>query len=434
MGMAASQARYIQLTARKANCEYEGQQINQARTNLANEVAGLFNDMLNLELPEVPSTEDFTTEQYSYSDGHNEYVIDNWEQTSSYNNDANYVITSHYISKIFTGSEKKLRDPQVQTIQNYSGYANNVNSATRLADGSYEILNTDGSTVNYNIINSSTDSLLAEQLNKFKSAIGNIALTDDDIVGYKEDETWHFAFTQELDNIANGSANIYNDYAETAFPTYVGNSRLTELTTLTDDQVTELTQILHDINNNNISNYLTINPDGSYNYTGSGLYTFSLNGQNYFTTYDDLMTSYNNPFEPTSPIDNQQDLLYYNAAYIPTKVSNTGNAIIETDESGRFASVRFDNDSNVYSLNFETVTDDAAYQNAMNEYEHAVAVYHKTIEDINAKTSTIQKEDQQLELKLEQLDTEQKAIATEMEAVKKVIGETVEKIFNTFQN
>ena len=35
MGMAASQARYLGLTARKTNVEYEGQQINQARTALA---------------------------------------------------------------------------------------------------------------------------------------------------------------------------------------------------------------------------------------------------------------------------------------------------------------------------------------------------------------------------------------------------------------
>ena len=32
MGMAASQARYLGLTARKTNVEYEGQQINKAQT------------------------------------------------------------------------------------------------------------------------------------------------------------------------------------------------------------------------------------------------------------------------------------------------------------------------------------------------------------------------------------------------------------------
>ena len=135
-----------------------------------------------------------------------------------------------------------------------------------------------------------------------------------------------------------------------------------------------------------------------------------------------------------SPIDNQSSLYYYGASYVPTKITSTGNALLETDESGRFSSVRFDNDSNVYALSYETVTDDAAYQDAMNEYRHAVEVYEKTINDINALTSTIQKEDQQLELKLEQLDTEQAAISTEMESVKKVIDDSVEKIFNTFQS
>ena len=36
MGLAASQARFLNLTARKTNLEYEGQQINQQRTTLAN--------------------------------------------------------------------------------------------------------------------------------------------------------------------------------------------------------------------------------------------------------------------------------------------------------------------------------------------------------------------------------------------------------------
>ena len=37
MGMSASQARFLSLTARKTNVEYEGQQINQQRTTLSND-------------------------------------------------------------------------------------------------------------------------------------------------------------------------------------------------------------------------------------------------------------------------------------------------------------------------------------------------------------------------------------------------------------
>ena len=39
MGMAASQARFLGLTARKNNVEFEGQQINQQRTALSNQTA-----------------------------------------------------------------------------------------------------------------------------------------------------------------------------------------------------------------------------------------------------------------------------------------------------------------------------------------------------------------------------------------------------------
>ena len=112
----------------------------------------------------------------------------------------------------------------------------------------------------------------------------------------------------------------------------------------------------------------------------------------------------------------------------------TCEKLLETDENGRFKSVKFDDDSVVYTLNTETVTDDAAYQDAMNEYNYKVQQYEKTIADINARTSIIQKEDRTLELRLKQLDTEQNALATEMDAVKKVIKDNVEKTFKTFSD
>lgn len=49
MGFAASQFRYMMLTARKSDLELAGQMINQARMNLANIVGALFNVTANLE-------------------------------------------------------------------------------------------------------------------------------------------------------------------------------------------------------------------------------------------------------------------------------------------------------------------------------------------------------------------------------------------------
>ena len=64
MGMAASQARFLGLTARKSNVEYQGQQINQQRTALANESSNLYNQMLQLDVPTPPSQKDYYNTVY----------------------------------------------------------------------------------------------------------------------------------------------------------------------------------------------------------------------------------------------------------------------------------------------------------------------------------------------------------------------------------
>ena len=76
MGMAASQARYLGLTARKTNTEWEGQQINQQRTALANQSANLFNQLLTMEVPTPPSKDDYTNIQYSFNDGNHDQILE----------------------------------------------------------------------------------------------------------------------------------------------------------------------------------------------------------------------------------------------------------------------------------------------------------------------------------------------------------------------
>ncbi len=75
MGMAASQARFLTLTARKSNVEYEGQQVNQERTSLANESAGLFNKMMELQVPTPPSATDFYNTRYTFDAKGSDYSI-----------------------------------------------------------------------------------------------------------------------------------------------------------------------------------------------------------------------------------------------------------------------------------------------------------------------------------------------------------------------
>ena len=75
MGMAASQARFLGLTARKTNVEFQGQQINQARTSLANESANLYNEMLALKVPVPPSVSDYYNTSYKCTDDNKEFEI-----------------------------------------------------------------------------------------------------------------------------------------------------------------------------------------------------------------------------------------------------------------------------------------------------------------------------------------------------------------------
>jgi len=514
MGMAASQARYLALTARKTNTEWEGQQINQARTALANQSANLFNRLLGLEVPNPPKTTDYTEIQYSYSDGENESVFESWHQLSNTDPNYNYEVKHYYYADIFTGAKKLLQDPQVQM----GDVLKEMQFHTDTADISY---GSDGVTIKYAVQGEETELKYAkvddEAYTKegFKKAITDFAtaknmamkegLPVSDSIYYRKDAdgTWHFYlanikeedYTHITQSMVNSDANLkaflsssgylnadgtlkannvyglkteisgrdtwsfitdgdgsadivarYNgksidnkDYSMAYnVPAFVGNSPLTEVNELVVndkiDQVADLAQILRDCPDSNINRYVKFDASGNLQYTGKGIYTFDIHGNTYYTTEEDLMTSVGRPYDPNKPIELQEKLAYYNASYVQKKIEETNHALLETDSNGRFKSVKFDNDSVTYNLNVETVTNEKAYQDAMNQYLYKKEQYEKTIADINAKTEIIQQEDRTLELRLKQLDTEQLALKTEMEAVQKVIKDNVEKTFKTFSD
>ena len=206
------------------------------------------------------------------------------------------------------------------------------------------------------------------------------------------------------------------------------------------DVKTEILQIIKDMRGENGHAVSAANFEKCFDETGQylgGIYSFKMNGVVYYTTLDDLEASAQSAYAENSLADNSIDmqttkLPYYKATYLKTKIEETLKALLETDGSGRFSSVKFEDDSIVYTLNTEAITDEDAYQNAMNQYYYNQEVYDKAIADINAKTEIIQAQDRTLELRLKQLDTEQNALQTEMEAVKKVVSKNVETTFKTF--
>lgn len=76
MGFSASQARFLGLTARMANCEFQGQQINQQRTALANESSQAYTSLLNMKVPTPPSKTDYTKTVYGFTQGTFDFTID----------------------------------------------------------------------------------------------------------------------------------------------------------------------------------------------------------------------------------------------------------------------------------------------------------------------------------------------------------------------
>ncbi len=93
MGMAASQARFLGLTARKSNIEFQGQQINQARTALSNEVMGLYGKYSSLEVPVAPTKYDYIKTTYSIDSTYENYEIKDFSKITSGENQGFYSVT-----------------------------------------------------------------------------------------------------------------------------------------------------------------------------------------------------------------------------------------------------------------------------------------------------------------------------------------------------
>ena len=92
MGMSASQARLLSLQARQSNLEYQGQQINQARTVLSQQATALYNSLLSMTVPTPPTTTDFQTIEYSGTIGDSEFTLGSIvpEKDDTYNVEIKY--------------------------------------------------------------------------------------------------------------------------------------------------------------------------------------------------------------------------------------------------------------------------------------------------------------------------------------------------------
>ena len=143
MGLAASQARFLGITARKSNIEYEGQQVNQQRTALAEEVNALYSKLLALDVPVAPDTTEFYETNYNFAvtntsgeDG--EYIIKSYYQ----NSDGTYTVNTErsYQAEVAVGKVQSsatypitsATDADGNTVYSISGVQENPIQLTKL--------------------------------------------------------------------------------------------------------------------------------------------------------------------------------------------------------------------------------------------------------------------------------------------------------------
>ena len=478
MGMAASQARYLGLAARKTNCEYQGQQINQARTALANQSAELWNQMLGLSVPTVPDQTNYTRTQYSFTDGQNSYEI--FDMVPSDEEDGyNYTVKYRYYEDTVNGIEVANTNPQVRATVNSINYpytddvkknpgkdfilykyVDNTDNKTyyqlKISDagaGTYSNFGDKTEDIKYTQITKETDAKLWEKL----SGAGLVPVGTDIMYSYTINGETYYTDKAEADLIsAPGNKKVIDklphdiEKVENVSDYYVGNSKATALKVADVQKDPNLAAALLKIAQDNPGTTMAAAIETAYNGTVSQypnnttwndaigqIYTYTKNGTVYYATKTELEASRKsfaeNNFTEVSAIDKQDPLKqYYTMQQKEEKVMTSRALMDDASGSGRFKSVKLKNYSTAFNLQTETATNEEAYNQAMNQYYYDTQVYNKKNADINAKTSIIQQQDRTLELRLKQLDTEHNALQTEMEAVKKVITKNVEDTFKTF--
>lgn len=413
MGMAASQARFLGLTARKSNVEYEGQQVNQQRTTLSNQSANYYNQLLGMAVPVPPSSADYTKTVYTFEDG-------------SLNNSISTMIAQ--------------------------------------TDGTYLISYTSSWTDDFAAVSAgqsivTKETVTADKKNEKTYTYSNVIVKDS---GKKDDDgNTIYNFTDADGNVIVGGVTLKNGTYSDASSTYsLSGTTLTQKTTVNYNVGAKALRPLgSDIPRNEdgeytgIDEYLkTLSKDQLDNLEKEEREYLKILNQQYGDATWEVRYVQNTTTGTWSPYFNKKNVLD-SAIYSDTGSSQSNipaytigsaqkteevkgvTARMEQDSTGRIINVTLNpglEDEVTYAVTTNTVTDQAAYDDAMNQYEYDKYEYDQSIQEINAKIEIIQSEDKNLELRLKQLDTEQDAIQTEMDAVQKVIEKNTESTFKTF--
>ena len=480
MGMAASQARFLGLTARKTNLEFEGQQINQQRTSLANQSANYYNDLLGMSVPVPPSVDSFTKTVYTFDDG----ALTN-EITAMIATGGTYTLS--YLSKWQDDYVPIAASTSIINVQDGKYYV----GATVLRElGKADTIPVVGNSINidgvdYTVRQEGEDYVIdkitrtpgivpctEEDIANFEYSLIGTGLEDSELV-YKDEDGSFYTLDDEGNKVER------DDLTEDMLVIYLWDETATDpdkaVTLVQTDEngkyvkegIIEETEpyTLSDAEVASITTYPGLEDDPYFGGLTSGEIADALREEAAWAAQLEQKYGTNEWYVRyvTNTTTGEAVPYFYKKSELDENAANTdenGNILtnincytigsdvkvkevkgvpgcrVERDSSGRFISISIPNPEgdgySTYALTTSTVTDQDAYNDAMNEYEHEKYLYDQAIDQINAKIEIIQAQDKNLELRLQQLDTEQNAIQTEMDSVEKVIEKNVEGTFKTF--
>ncbi len=540
MGMSASQARLIALTARMNDIEYQGQQINQQRTTLSNQVNALYNSLLEMTVPTPPSTQDYTKIQYTGTLNASTFTLSNvtpksdgtYDLKVGFAQSGNIMANTNKAAAIVSTSPTfNVSKADVANDTNLKSLFYDTHNTPKKGDAwesANAIINAKGTKGNSykednlmivtDIVNISDDMFANTSVSiyidsdaqsgdgtkliqvKSKNEIPDnatvyVVCNTADVLKYTEGDDG--TTTASIDD-TNGSlgklitgygnnGNVYKwenttwespktDLSDSQKSAIIGKNllikdgdgvrylRLSDITSnLNLDTLYKIDSNSNVVMKNTESKtpYSIKNADGST----KELYTLAeakANGTITDTYYDAAVESLKHSFPDVVDVASEFYVYVEDGEY---KFIQTKDTTGITDDKTKYASVykqstgtyseqksyegcqiEFDNDGKINTvyltmddgksyavkMSAETVTDQEAYEDAFNQYEYAKYKYDKEQQEINVKTSIIQAEDKNLELKLTRLDNERNAVNTEIEAVKKVVDDNIQKSFKTF--
>ena len=393
MGMAASQARFLGLTARKTNVEFEGQQINQQRTTLSNQSANYYNQLLGMAVPVPPSVDDYTKTVYTFEDG----SLSNSISTMIAQPGGLYLIS-------YTSS----------WTDDFAAVSAGQSIVTKNSNPDLKKTN--------NAIDGTLYSVGAKELRKMGDAFKLDVYKDDKKTGqsvYMKNGKY-YSDAECKNEIADADKNKSNyRLNENYNDEYLKSLSLDQLEKLQTEE-NEYIEILNKQYGND-SKWMVRYVQN----TSTGTWSPIFNKKN---VLDNAIYSDNGSSQSNIPA-------YTIGSAQKTEEVKSVEARMEQDATGRIINVTLNPgkpDEVTYAVTTNTATDQAKYDDAMNQYEYDKYQYDQSIQEINSKIEIIQAEDKNLELRLKQLDTEQDAISTEMDAVQKVIEKNTESTFKTF--